>query len=197
MTTTLTPTGTPTPTTGTGLDALTPGIWTVDPSHSTVAFVARHLVVAKVRGRFTDFAGIITVADDRLQSSLEATVQATSVSSDDDGRDGHLRGADFFDVENHPTWTLVSTGISATGKGSDYVLHTDLTIKGVTKPVDFQLEFEGVATDPWGNTKAGFTAEAEINRKDWGLEWNVALEAGGVLVGEKVKIVLEIEALKG
>ena len=183
-------------TTPTALEALTPGIWSVDAGHSTVSFVARHLVVAKVRGRFTDFAGTITVADDRLQSSLEATVRAASVSSDDDGRDGHLRGADFFDVENHPTWTLVSTGISATGKGSDYVLHTDLTIKGVTKPVDFQLEFEGVATDPWGNTKAGFTAEAEINRKDWGLEWNVALEAGGVLVGEKVKIVLEIEALK-
>lgn len=176
------------------LDALTPGTWTVDPSHSNITFIARHLVVAKVRGRFTDFAGMITVTDDRLASKVEATVQAASVSTDDDGRDTHLRSGDFFDVENHPTWTLVSTGIE--GAGSDYVLHADLTIKGVTKSVAFDLEFDGVATDPWGNTKAGFTATAEINRKDWGLEWNVALEAGGVLVGEKVKIVLEIEAVR-
>ncbi len=176
------------------LDALTPGTWTVDPSHSNITFIARHLVVAKVRGRFTDFAGTITVTDDRLASKVEATVQATSVTTDDDGRDTHLRSGDFFDVENHPTWTLVSTGIE--GAGSDYVLHADLTIKGVTKSVAFALEFDGVATDPWGNTKAGFTATAEINRKDWGLEWNVALEAGGVLVGEKVKIVLEIEAVR-
>ena len=178
------------------LDALTPGTWTVDAGHSTIGFVVRHLVVAKVRGQFNDFAGTLTIAEDRLQSTVEATVQATSIDTRDEGRDGHLRGADFFDVENHPTWTLVSTGLDRKGSDSEYVLHTDLTIKGVTKPVDFQLEFEGVATDPWGNTKAGFTAEAEINRKDWGLEWNVALEAGGVLVGEKVKIVLEIEALK-
>ena len=181
-------------TTPTALEALTPGIWSVDAGHSTVSFVARHLVVAKVRGQFTEFAGTITVADDRLQTKVEATVQATSIDTRDDGRDGHLRGEDFFDVANHPIWTLVSTGIE--GSGSNYVLHTDLTIKGVTKSVDFDLEFEGVATDPWGNTKAGFTAEAEINRKDWGLEWNVALETGGVLVGEKVKIILEIEALK-
>ena len=181
-------------TTPTAFEALTPGAWSVDASHSTVSFVARHLVVAKVRGQFTEFAGTITVADDRLQTKVEATVQATSIDTRDEGRDGHLRGEDFFDVANHPTWTLVSTGIE--GAGSNYVLHTDLTIKGTTKPVDFDLEFEGVATDPWGNTKAGFTAEAEINRKDWGLEWNVALETGGVLVGEKVKIILEIEALK-
>ena len=102
--------------------------------------------------------------------------------------------ADFFDVDNHKQWTLVSTGIEPAG--GDFVLHTNLTIKGVTKPVDFALEFEGVVIDPWGNTKAGFSAEAEINRKDFGLEWNVALEAGGVVVGEKVKIVLEIEAVK-
>lgn len=177
------------------LDALTPGTWTVDPSHSNITFIARHLVVAKVRGRFTDFAGTVTVADDRLASQVEATVQAASVSTDDDARDAHLRSGDFFDVENHPTWTLVSTGIESAG--SDYVLNADLTIKGVTKSVAFDLEFEGVATDPWGNTKAGFSASAEINRKDWGLEWNVALEAGGVLVGEKVKIVLEIEAVRG
>lgn len=177
-----------------GLAALTPGIWTVDAGHSTIGFVVRHLVVAKVRGQFTDFAGTITVGDDPLTSKVEATVQAVSIATRDEGRDGHLRGGDFFDVENHPTWTLVSTGIDAAGRG--YVLHADLTIKGVTQQVDFDLEFDGVAVDPWNNTKAGFTAEAEISRKDFGLEWNVALEAGGFVVGDKVKIVLEIEALK-
>ena len=177
------------------LAALTPGTWTVDSGHSTVAFSVRHLMVAKVRGRFTDFDGTITVAADPLQSQVQAAVRTASVATDDDGRDAHLRSADFFDSEQFPEMRLVSTGIVA--KGDDYVLTADLTIKGVTRSVDFALEFDGVATDPWGNTKAGFTAEAQINRKDWGLEWNVALEAGGVLVGEKVTITLEIEALKG
>lgn len=176
------------------LDALTPGIWTVDAGHSTIGFVVRHLVVAKVRGQFTDFAGTITVGENPLDSKVEAVVTAKSIDTRDAGRDGHLRGDDFFDVDNHPEWTLVSTGIDA--KGSDYVLHTELTIKGVTKAVDFALEFDGVAVDPWNNTKAGFTAEAEISRKDFGLEWNVALEAGGFVVGDTVKITLEIEALK-
>ena len=176
------------------LSALTPGTWTVDAGHSNVAFSVRHLMVAKVRGRFTDFAGTITVAEDALQSKVDAVVKMASVNTDDEGRDGHLRSDDFFSTDQFPEMTLATTAISA--KGSDYVLHANLTIKGVTRPVDFALEFDGVATDPWGNTKAGFTAEAEINRKEWGLEWNVALEAGGVLVGEKVKITLEIEALK-
>jgi polyisoprenoid-binding protein YceI len=177
------------------LAALTAGTWNVDPSHSHIGFVARHLVVAKTRGSFGSFTGTITVGADPLQSKVEATVDAASVDTADEGRDNHLRSADFFDVENHPTWTLVSTGLVPKG-GNDYTLNADLTIKGVTRPVAFDLEFEGVATDPWGNTKAGFTAETQISRKDWGLEWNVALEAGGVLVGDKVKIQLDIEALK-
>ncbi len=176
------------------LKALTPGTWTIDSSHSNIGFTARHLMVAKVRGRFTDFTGSIEVAADPLKSTVNASVEAKSIDSGDEGRDAHLRNEDFFDTDNHKQWTLVSTGIEAAG--SDYVLHTNLTIKDVTKPVDFALEFDGVVQDPWGNTKAGFTAEAEINRKDFGLEWNVALEAGGVVVGEKVRIVLEIEALK-
>lgn len=176
------------------LNALTPGTWTIDPSHSTIGFVARHLMVAKVRGRFSDFDGTITVAADPLQSTVEAVVQIASVETNDPGRNGHLLSPDFFDAEQFPTMSLSTTGIEA--DGDDYVLHTLLTIKGVARPVDFELEFEGVVTDPWGNTKAGFSAEAEVNRKDWGLEWNVALETGGVLVGEKVKIQLEIEALK-
>lgn len=174
------------------LSTLATGTWTIDPSHSTVGFVARHLMVAKVRGHFTEFAGTITIADDRLQSAVEATVQIGSIQTNDSGRDGHLLSPDFLDAAQFPTMALRSTGISVSR--DHYVLHTDLTIKGVTKSVDFALDFDGVATDPWGNTKAGFTAEAEVNRKQWGLEWNVALEAGGVLVGDKVKIVLEIEA---
>lgn len=176
------------------LDQLTPGTWTVDPSHSSVGFVARHLMVTKVRGRFASFSGTATIADDPLQSSVEASVDLASVTTGDDGRDGHLKSGDFFDVEQYPTMTFRSTGIEA--DGDDYLLHGDLTIKGVTKPVTFELEFDGAGTDPWGNLKAGFTAETEVNRKDWGLEWNVALEAGGVLVSEKVKIQLDVQLAK-
>lgn len=176
------------------LSKLTPGTWNVDAAHSTLGFVVRHLVVAKTRGRFGTFAGTITIADDPLQSTVVASAQTASVSTNDDNRDGHLRTGDFFDVETYPTIEFRSTSIAA--DGSDYLLNGELTIKGVTKPITFNLEFEGVATDPRGATKAGFTAETEINRKDWGLDYNAALEAGGVLIGEKVKLTLEIEATK-
>jgi polyisoprenoid-binding protein YceI len=173
---------------------LTPGTWTVDPSHSTIGFVARHLMVSKVRGHFASFSGALTIDSDPFQSKVEATVDIASVTTGDETRDGHLKSADFFDYEKNPNMTLVSTGIEK--NGSDYVLHSDLTINGITKAVDFELEFNGVSADPWGGTRAGFSAEAEVNRKDWGLEWNVALETGGLLVSEKVKIQLEIEAIK-
>jgi polyisoprenoid-binding protein YceI len=173
---------------------LSPGVWNVDPSHSTVGFVARHLMISKVRGRFDSFAGTVTIAEDPLHSSVEATVDLASIDTGDAGRDEHLRGADFFRVDPHPTMTFRSTDIRA--DGDHYVLAGDLTIRDVTRPVEFELEFDGVSQDPWGGTRAGFTAQAEVNRKDWGLEWNVALETGGVLVGDKVKIQLEIEAVK-
>jgi polyisoprenoid-binding protein YceI len=176
------------------LDALTPGVWNVDPSHSTLGFSARHLVVAKVRGRFTDFSGVITIAENPLESSVAASAAVGSITTNDEQRDGHLKSGDFLDIETYPTLTLKSTSIRQ--DGSDYVLVADLTIKDVTKSVEFELEFEGVAKDPWGGTRAGFSAETEINRKDFGMEWNVALEAGGVLVGEKVKIQLDIEAVQ-
>ena len=173
---------------------LTPGVWNVDSSHSTVGFVVRHLMVSKVRGHFGTFTGALTIADDPLASSVEASAETASITTGDDTRDNHLRSADFFDVENFPAISFSSTGIDR--RGDDYVLHADLTIKGVTKSVDFQLEFDGVAADPWGGTRAGFSAETEINRKDWGLGWNVAIEAGGVVVSEKVKIQLEVEVVK-
>lgn len=176
------------------LSTLTPGTWTVDAAHSTIGFVVRHLVVAKTRGRFGTFDGTITIDEDPLQSTVVASAETASVNTNDEKRDTHLRNNDFFEVDTYPKMTFQSTRIAA--DGSDYLLHGDLTIKGVTNPVTFDLEFEGVATDPWGNTKAGFTAETEINRKDWGLDYNAVLEAGGVLIGEKVKLTLEIEAAK-
>lgn len=176
------------------LDQLTPGTWNVDPTHSSISFVARHLMVTKVRGRFAAFSGTATINDDKLLSSVTATAEVASIDTNDSGRDEHLKSADFFDVANYPTIGFKSTKI--TRNGDDYTLLADLTIKGVTKSVAFDLEFDGVGQDPWGNTKAGFTAEAEVNRKDWGLEWNVALEAGGVLVSEKIKLALDIQLVK-
>jgi polyisoprenoid-binding protein YceI len=174
------------------LEGLVPGVWTVDPSHSEVGFTARHLMVSKVRGRFTDYTASITVAPNVLDSVVEATVQLDSVETRDEKRDEHLKSADFFHVEEHPTMHFVSTGIRE--NGSDFYLDGNLTIRNTTHPVTFDLEFNGVAAGPWGGSSAGFSAETEINRKDWGLEWNVALESGGVLVSEKVKISLEVEA---
>ncbi|MEP7046200.1 MAG: YceI family protein [Ilumatobacteraceae bacterium] len=173
---------------------LKPGVWNVDPSHSRVGFVARHLMVSKVRGHFTSFSGTLTTTDDPLASKVEASVDTASITTGDENRDGHVKSPDFFDVDKYSTMTLVSTGIDK--DGSDYVLHTDLTIKGVTKPVDFELEFDGVNDDPWGGTRAGFTASADVSRKEWGLEWNMAIETGGVVVSDKIKLELEIEAVK-
>jgi polyisoprenoid-binding protein YceI len=173
---------------------LTPGTWNVDQAHSAISFSARHLMISKVRGRFESFSGTITVAEDPLHSSVNAVADTKSVTTGDESRDVHLRSADFFDVDSYPELSFVSTGIEQ--DGDDFRLAGLLTVKDITKPVVFDLEFDGVSTDPWGNTKAGFSAETEINRKDFGLEWNVALEAGGVLVGDKVKIQLDIQAVK-
>ena len=177
------------------LEGLTPGVWNVDPAHSEVGFVVRHLMVSKVKGRFGGVSGTINVAPDVLQSSVQASVDVTSIDTRDERRDAHLRTADFFEAEKFPTITFTSTGIRTSGDG--YLLDGDLTIKGVTRPVTFDLEFNGAATNPMtqGQT-AGFSAETEISRKDFGLEWNVALETGGVMVGDKVTIQLEIEAAK-
>ncbi|CCI54269.1 MAG: YceI family protein [Tetrasphaera jenkinsii] len=166
------------------------GTWSVDPSHTEVGFVARHLMVSKVRGNFADVAGTVVVADDITASTVDVTVQMASVDTRSADRDTHLKSADFFDVENYPTMRFVSTSFD----GEE--LSGDLTIKDVTKPVTFEVEFNGVQADPWGNTKAGFEAEAEIKRADWGLTWNAAIEGGGVLVSDKIKIVLDVQLLK-
>ena len=182
--------------TATTLAGLTTGTWTIDSSHTEVGFVVRHMMVSKVKGRFSKVEGTITVAENVLESSVQATVPAASIDTRDENRDNHLRSADFFDAETYPELTFVSTGIRA--DGDDFLLDGDLTIKGVTRPVTFELEYNGAAANPLANgaPAAGFSAETEISRKDFGLEWNVALETGGVLVGDKVKLVLEIEAGK-
>lgn len=175
-------------------EALTPGTWNIDPSHSSVNFMVRHLMVSKVRGKFGAFTGTVTIDDNRLASAVTASVDMVSVSTGDDGRDAHLRNNDFFDIEAFPTMTFTSTSVRP--EGENYVLVGDLTIKGVTKEVEFALEFDGVSPDPWGGTRAGFSAEGEIDRRSFGLEWNMALDTGGLMVGEKVKISLDIQAVK-
>jgi polyisoprenoid-binding protein YceI len=173
---------------------LTPGTWAIDPMHSSVGFTVKHLMISKVRGAFHTFSGTVVVPEDRLASTVDVTIDPASVSTGDANRDGHLATGDFFDAESFPSWTFRSTGLRA--DGGDYKLAGELTMRGVTKPVELEVEFEGVSKDPYGNTKAGFTAEAEVNRKDWGMEYNAALETGGVLIGEKVKITLDIQLAK-
>jgi polyisoprenoid-binding protein YceI len=172
---------------------LVAGVWTLDPVHSEVGFVVRHLMVSKVRGKFATFTGTITVAENPLESTVEATIDASSISTGDDNRDAHLRSSDFFEVDNHPQLVFQSTSVAP--KGSDYVLTGDLTIHGVTRPVDLTLEYNGTSPDPWGGTRAGFSAQTEISRKDFGIEFNMPLEGGGVVVGDKVQINLEVEAI--
>jgi polyisoprenoid-binding protein YceI len=170
------------------------GTWTLDPAHTDVTFTARHLMVTKVRGRFPLSGGTVTIAENPLESSVEATVDVARLDSGDAGRDEHLRSADFFDVEHHPTVAFRSTGVEAAGDGA-YRLTGELTVKGVTRPVTLDLEYLGTIASPWGDQRAGFSATTEVSRKDWGLEWNVALEAGGVVVGDKVRLSIDAEAI--
>ena len=169
------------------------GTWTIDPSHSEVGFTVRHLMVAKVRGTFESFEGVITIAEDPLQSSVTAEVDLSSINTRDAQRDGHLKSADFFEVENHPKLTFTSTSVEP--DGSDFKVTGDLTIKGTTKSVVLDLEFNGVHPDPWGGTRAGFSAETEISRKEFGVDFEIPMDGGGVVVGDKIKVMLEVEAV--
>lgn len=169
-----------------------PGVWKFDPTHSALTITARHLMVTKVRGTFEDMDVQIVVADDPSQSTVEVVAQAGSVTTGVPDRDGHLRSADFLDVENHPTIEFRSTDISPDGDG--WKLTGDLTIRDVTKPATFDLSYEGSAQDPYGNTKAAFTAAGEIDREEWGLTWNVPLEGGGVLVSKRFGVEFDIQA---
>lgn len=172
---------------------LTTGTWTVETSHSAASFTVRHAGISKVRGTVAITEGSIVIGEDLASSSVTATLDPSTVDTRDAGRDGHLRTADFFEVETYPTWTFTSTSIEA--DGDDYRITGDLTIHGVTREVVLETEFNGAATDPFGASRIGFTATTEISRKDFGLTWNAALETGGVLVSDKVKVALDIEAV--
>jgi len=167
------------------------GIWDIDPSHTTVEFIGRHLVFTKVRGRFTDVAGQVTISEDPTASSVEVTLNSASVNTGHDDRDGHLKSADFFDVENHPVITFKSTKVE--WNGNEGTVTGDLTVKGVSKPITLHTEFSGVVTDPWGGTRAVFSAKGEVNREDWGLTWNMPLDKGGVLVSKNIDFEIETE----
>lgn len=167
------------------------GTWNIDQAHSTVGFSVKHLMVSKVRGQFNDFSGVITVAEDGTPS-VSAEISVASISTNNEQRDGHIRSADFFDAEQFPTATFVSTSVAP--KGDDYVLTGDFTLKGVTKPVELALEFAGVNPGMGNGPVAGFEASTVINRKDFGIDIEMPLEGGGVVVGDKITITLEIEA---
>ncbi|MGG5170767.1 YceI family protein [Pseudarthrobacter sp. J1738] len=169
---------------------ITAGTWTLDGSHSEVGFVVRHAGISKVRGKFNEVEATATVGSTVADTTVNAVIKSASFDSGDANRDGHVKSADFFDVEVFPELTFVSTEIS--GDGEDYKLTGDLTIKGITQPVTFDVEFAGTAVDPFGNTRAGFSGKTVISRKDFGLTWNAALETGGVLVSDKVTITLEL-----
>ncbi len=172
-----------------------PGAYELDPTHSYVAFTARHLMVTKVRGRFPVVDGRLVVSDDPSQSSVEANIDVSAVESGDPKRDEHLRSADFFDSENHRFATFRSTSVEDRGDG-EFTLHGDLTIRGVTRPVTLSGEYLGTQASPWGDTRIGFSAETDVSRKEWGLEWNLALETGGVVVGDKIKLVIDAEWIR-
>ena len=170
------------------------GTWTIDAVHSEVSFVVRHMMVSKVRGRFDKFEGTVTTASpDPLQSTVTATVDLSSVNTGEPNRDNHIRSADFFEVESHPTLTFHSTGVRR--DGGDFLLDGDLTIRAITKPVTLKLEINGFGPDAYGGTRAGFTATTEINRNDFGVSYNGPIPGGGVAVSEKVTINLEIEGV--
>ncbi len=169
-----------------------PGTYVLDPSHSEVTFSVRHMMISKVRGTFGVKSATLVAPENPLETKVEASVDVTSVDTKDEGRDQHLRSGDFFDTENFPTMDFVSTGARA--ENGELFVDGDLTIRGITKPVTFEVDFGGFGSDPWGNYKAGASAKAVINREDFGLTWNAALETGGVLVGKDVTINLDLQA---
>jgi polyisoprenoid-binding protein YceI len=168
------------------------GTWVIDPTHTTIGAVARHLMVTKVRGHFASFSGSINVAEKPEDSTVEITMDAASITTGTEDRDNHLRSADFLNVEEHPALTFRSTSVEP--DDDTWKLTGDLTIRDITHPIVLDLQFLGVANDPWGNAKAAFEASAELERKNWDLTWNVPLAQGGVLVSDKFKIEIEAQA---
>jgi polyisoprenoid-binding protein YceI len=185
---------TATDTAGVGtIPGYTAGTWAIDPVHSTVEFVVRHMVVSKVRGRFRDFSGTVVTAENPLDSAVTAEINLASIDTGNEQRDGHIKSADFFEVETYPTMTYRSTGVRP--DGGDFILDGELSLKGVTKQVPLKLELGGFGPDPYGGTRAGFTATGEISRSDFGVSFNAVMETGGAVVSDKVVIHIEIEAV--
>jgi polyisoprenoid-binding protein YceI len=170
------------------------GTYVLDPTHTRIGFVARHLMVTKVRGYFAEYEGAITIAEDPSASTATATIKTASVTTGTEDRDAHLRSGDFFEVEKFPEITFANARITKS-KGTDYQVTGDLTIKGVTREVVLDVELDGLAKDPWGGTRLAVTASTEIDREDWGMSFNMALETGGVLVSKKIKLEIETEAV--
>ena len=170
------------------------GLYDIDSAHTSVEFVGRHLMITKVRGRFSDVRGQITIAEEPTKSHVEVEIGVASVSTGNDDRDAHLKNADFFDVEHHPTITFASTGVKPL-RDNTWELVGDLTVHGTTKPVTLQVDFDGGGASPMGDERIGFSAATEVNREDFGLTWNVSLETGGLLVGKTARIELAVQAI--
>jgi polyisoprenoid-binding protein YceI len=169
--------------------------WTLDPAHSEVTFKVKHMMITNVTGLLTDYkVEAESESDDFTKAKVNFTGKLNSINTGNEQRDTHLRSADFFDVDKYSDMTFKSTSFEKDGR--DFQLKGDLTIKGITRPITLDVEFGGVNKDPWGNTKAGFTVTGKLNRKDFGLNWNAALETGGVLVSDDVKIAAEIQLIK-
>jgi len=181
------------PTTTARIPGYVAGTWKIDPVHSEVGFVVRHMMVSKVRGKFSTFEGSIVTAEDPLQSSAEATIDLSSITTGNEQRDNHLRSDDFFAVATHPKMTFRSTGVRPDGE--DFLVDGELTIRATTRPVTLRVEVTGFGPDPYGGTRCGFSATGEINRRDFGVNWNAAIEGGGVVVADTVQLTLEIEAI--
>ncbi|MGI8667669.1 MAG: YceI family protein [Jatrophihabitans sp.] len=169
------------------------GTWTIDAVHSDVSFSVRHMMVSKVKGRFGAFSGTIVTAENTLASTVTAEIDLTSIDTNNSQRDDHIRSADFFEVEKYPVMTFSSTSVQA--DGNDFVVHGDLSLKGHTKNVALTLELNGIGPDPFGGTRVGFSASTEISRKEFGVDIDMPLDGGGVVIGDKISISLEIEAV--
>jgi polyisoprenoid-binding protein YceI len=177
-----------------GVEVPLPGTYALDAAHSHVGFAIRHLMVSKVRGQFAKFSGTVAIGEDPADSSVEVDVELESINTNDEKRDAHLRSADFFNTDVHRTMTFRSTGLRR-GKGDTWIVTGHLTLNDVTRPIDFEVTYEGSATSPWGTTSIGFSAKGKLDREDFGVNWNQALEAGGFVLGKEVTLEIEAEAV--
>jgi polyisoprenoid-binding protein YceI len=177
----------------TSIPGYRPGTWHIDPVHSEVSFSVRHMMVSKVRGYFTEFEGTLVTGENPTESSVTATIQLDSIDTRNEQRDNHIRSADFFEVESYPTMTFRSTSLS--GNGENWTLVGDLSLHGVTRSVALDLELNGFTADPFGGQRVGFSARTELNRRDFGIDISMPMDGGGVVVGDKIGVTLEIEAV--